>query len=67
VTVGQLDDKSIFYLQSRCVDEETARNILTFAFANEMVDKIKIKELHDIVLEQVLSRFPQEGVNKEWL
>ncbi len=67
VTVGQLDEKSIFYLQSRCVDEETARNMLTFAFANEMVDKVKIKSLHDKVLEQVLARFPQEGVNKEWL
>jgi len=67
VTVGQLDEKSIFYLQSRCVDEEIARNMLTFAFANEMVDKIKIKELHDMILEQVLTRFPQEGVNKEWL
>ncbi len=67
VTVGQLDEKSIFYLQSRCIDEETARNMLTFAFANEMVDKIKIKSLHDQALEQVLIRFPQEGVNKEWL
>jgi Fe-S cluster assembly protein SufD len=67
VTVGQLDEKSIFYLQSRCIDEETARNMLTFAFANEMVDKIKIKSLHDMVLEQVLTRFPQEGVKKEWL
>jgi Fe-S cluster assembly protein SufD len=67
VTVGQLDEKSIFYLQSRCIDEETARNMLTFAFANEMVDKIKIKSLHDQVLEQVLVRFPQEGVEKSWL
>jgi len=67
VTVGQLDEKSIFYLQSRCIDAETARNILTFAFANEMVDKVKIKGLHDRVLEQVLVRFPQEGVEKSWL
>jgi Fe-S cluster assembly protein SufD len=67
VTVGQLDEKSIFYLQSRSIDEETARNMLTFAFANEMVDKIKIKNLHDKVLEQVLIRFPQEGVEKSWL
>jgi Fe-S cluster assembly protein SufD len=67
VTVGQLDEKSVFYLQSRCVDEETARNMLTFAFANEMVDKIKIKTLHDKVLEQVLLRFPQEGIEKDWL
>jgi len=67
VTVGQLDEKSIFYLQSRCIDEEVARNILTFAFANEMVDRIKIKVLHEMILEQVLIRFPREGINKEWL
>ena len=67
VTVGQLDEKSVFYLQSRGVDDETARNMLTFAFANEMVDKVKIRSLHDKVLEQVLERFPQEGVEKEWL
>lgn len=67
VTVGQLDEKSVFYLQSRCVDEETARNMLTFAFANEMVDKVKIKSLHDQILAQVLNRFPQEGIQKDWL
>ena len=67
MTVGQLDEKSVFYLQSRGVDNDTARNMLTFAFANEMVDKITVRSLHDQVLEHVLSRFPQEGVNKEWL
>jgi len=67
VTVGQLDEKSIFYLQSRCVDEETARNMLTFAFANEMVDKVQLKSLHDILLKQLLKRFPQSGVDKDWL
>ncbi|MBE0469723.1 MAG: Fe-S cluster assembly protein SufD [Methyloprofundus sp.] len=67
VTVGQLDEKSIFYLQSRCIDEETARNMLTFAFANEMVDKVKIKALHDQILGQLLARFPQEGMQQEWL
>ena len=67
VTVGQLDEKSIFYLQSRCIDEEAARNILTFAFANEMVDRVKIKVLHEMILEQVLIRFRQEGIYKEWL
>ncbi len=67
VTVGQLDEKSIFYLQARCVDEETARNILTFAFANEMVDKVTIKNLHEKLLEQLLQRFPQEGIETGWL
>lgn len=67
MTVGQLDEKSVFYLQSRGVDAETARNMLTFAFANEMVDKITVKSLHDLVLAQLLTRFPQEGVDKDWL
>ena len=67
VTVGQLEDKSIFYLKSRGVDEETARNMLTFAFANEMVEKVKIEGLHTLLLALLLERFPQEGVNDEWL
>lgn len=67
VTVGQLDEKSVFYLQSRCVDEETARNMLTFAFANEMVNKVEIEALHDLVLAQLLRRFPQQGVEMGWL
>ncbi len=67
VTVGQLDEQSIFYLQSRCLDKETARNILTFAFANEMVNKIDIKPLHDLLLAQLLERFPQQGVDMGWL
>ena len=67
VTVGQLEDKSIFYLKSRGLDEETARNVLTFAFANEMVEKVALKDLHAMVLDQLLQRFPQEHVDKEWL
>lgn len=58
VTVGQLEEKSVFYLQSRGVDEETARNILTFAFANEMVDKVEHAELKGLLLQELLARFP---------
>ncbi len=58
VTVGQLEEKSVFYLQSRGVDAETARNILTFAFANEMVDKVDNAELKGLLLKELLARFP---------
>jgi Fe-S cluster assembly protein SufD len=67
VTVGQLDEKSVFYLQSRAIDEAEARNMLTFAFANEMVAKINIPALHDLVLMEVLKRFPQQGIEQGWL
>jgi len=67
VTVGQLDEKAIFYLRSRGADEETAKNMLTFAFANEMVESISFKPLQIKVLDALLLRFPQEGMRKEWL
>ncbi len=67
VTVGQLDEKSIFYLASRGLDTETARNMLTFAFANEVVEKIKFKPFRDQVFQQFLTHFPQAVVIKEWL
>lgn len=67
VTVGQLEEQSVFYLQARGIDEETARNMLTFAFANEMVNKVNIPALHDLVLSEVLKRFPQQGIEQNWL
>lgn len=67
VTVGQLDEKSIFYLRSRCIDAETARNMLTFAFANEMVDKLPNRSFQGLVQERLLAHFPQTGIVKEWL
>jgi Fe-S cluster assembly protein SufD len=67
VTVGQLDAESVFYLQSRGVDEESARNMLTFAFANEMVEKIELPGLKDLVQDQLLDRFPQSGIRRDWL
>ncbi|HMB60625.1 MAG TPA: SufD family Fe-S cluster assembly protein, partial [Xanthomonadales bacterium] len=67
VTIGQLDEESIFYLRSRAVDEETARNMLTFAFANEMVERIEFEPLRMQVLDAVLDRFPQRGMRREWL
>ncbi len=67
VTVGQLDDESIFFLQSRGIDSERAKNMLTFAFANEQVEKIELADLKLLVQEQLLKQFPQEGIEKEWL
>ncbi|MGR9106508.1 MAG: Fe-S cluster assembly protein SufD [Gammaproteobacteria bacterium] len=67
VTVGQLDEQSVFYLQSRGVDRESARNMLTFAFANEMVEKVKSKELRSLIQREVLASLPQTAIRKEWL
>lgn len=58
MTIGQLEEKSIFYLQSRGIDEESAKHILTFAFANEMVDKISFEPLKILLQQQLLAILP---------
>jgi len=37
-TVGQLDEKALFYLQSRGIAEQDAKRLLTDAFVNEILD-----------------------------
>lgn len=60
-TIGQLNPKSVFYLQSRGINKETARNLLTFAFANEIIERIKVdsirEELTTLLAGQLLSGF----------
>ncbi|MDA8362443.1 MAG: Fe-S cluster assembly protein SufD [Gammaproteobacteria bacterium] len=41
-TVGQLDGDALFYLRSRALDDADARDLLTFAFAREVLDRIRI-------------------------
>lgn len=60
MTIGQLEEKSIFYLQSRGIDFESAKHILTFAFANEMVDKISFEPLKELLQKELLKILPIE-------
>jgi Fe-S cluster assembly protein SufD len=46
-TVGQLDETQLFYLQSRGIPLETARRLLTFAFANDIVSRIKLEAIRE--------------------
>jgi Fe-S cluster assembly protein SufD len=46
-TVGQLDEEQVFYLRSRGVMLDAARDILTFAFASDVVHRIHIEPLRE--------------------
>ena len=52
-TIGQLDAESLFYLQSRGIGRSDARRLLTYAFAQDVVDRIKVRSLRDS-LERIL-------------
>lgn len=42
-TVGQLDEQALYYLQTRGIDPKQGHAMLTFAFANEVLDEVKCK------------------------
>ncbi len=46
-TVGQLDATQLFYLQSRGIPLDAARKLLTFAFANDIVSRLKMESLRE--------------------
>ncbi|MBW4684300.1 MAG: Fe-S cluster assembly protein SufD [Komarekiella atlantica HA4396-MV6] len=54
-TVSQLEDDEIFYLQSRGIDENDARNLLINAFAAEVINQIPVPSLQKILLSTVNS------------
>ena len=55
-TVGQLEEEELFYLLSRGLNETLARNLLTYGFAEEIVNKIEIESIKKQLDEAVLNR-----------
>ncbi len=44
-TVGQLDDEALFYLQTRGIPKKEAQALLMYAFANNVLQSVRIPEL----------------------
>jgi Fe-S cluster assembly protein SufD len=42
-TIGQLDNDQLFYLQARGIGKEDARNLLVYAFASDVINRIKVE------------------------
>ena len=55
-TVGQLDEKALFYLRSRGLDKPRAERVLTRAFAASIVSRSPISELHELLGDKVEQR-----------
>jgi Fe-S cluster assembly protein SufD len=55
-TVGQLDSEEVFYLRSRGLSEEAARDLLTYAFGAEVIERIPVASLRAKLERAVLER-----------
>jgi len=55
-TVGQLDSEEVFYLRSRGLSDAAARNLLTYAFGAEIIERIPVASLRHRLEQTVLER-----------
>ncbi|MFI5399005.1 MAG: Fe-S cluster assembly protein SufD [Candidatus Binatia bacterium] len=64
-TIGQLDADALFYLRARGIDSDAARTMLTYAFASEMISRLRYEPLRRRFEGLVLTRLPaREGAEE---
>lgn len=57
-TVGKLEEDSLFYLRARGISAEQARDLLIYAFATEVLDRIKPEHLNKAATQGVQELLP---------
>ncbi len=58
-TIGQIEAEPLFYLRSRGIGEDEARNLLVFAFASELLDRMKIEPVREQIRRTLFQSLPQ--------
>jgi Fe-S cluster assembly protein SufD len=61
-TVGQLDDEALFYLRSRGIGNNEARNLLTMAFCRSVTDQLSVAALREPLGERLTRSLQANGV-----
>ena len=59
-TIGQLDERAMFYMQQRGIPQKEAKALLLYAFSNEVIESIKIPELKQRIMKIIATKL---GVN----
>ncbi|NOX27361.1 MAG: Fe-S cluster assembly protein SufD [Gammaproteobacteria bacterium] len=64
-TIGQLNEQSIFYLQSRGVARDQAEHLLTYAFINDVINRIQLDALRKQIAALIIGRLPDSEFIRE--
>ena len=59
-TIGRIDAEALFYLRSRGIGLEEARNLLVVAFANDVLDKVKYAPLRERLKGSIFARLARQ-------
>jgi Fe-S cluster assembly protein SufD len=65
-TTGQLDAAALFYLRSRGLDEDTAKILLTFAFADTVLARMSLAPVRRHAEQLVVGRLPDSDRIREF-
>ena len=57
-TVGQLDEKALFYLRTRGLNREKSQRLLMRAYVGEITDEISNEKIRDELMEMIIDRLP---------
>ncbi|MCZ6751394.1 MAG: Fe-S cluster assembly protein SufD [Acidobacteria bacterium] len=55
-TVGQIDPEAVFYLRSRGIGQQDAQSLLTYAFAGEVIERIRPEPVRTQVQTALFAR-----------
>jgi len=55
-TTGQLDEEQLFYLRARGLGKETAKKMLLYAFALDVLEKVKLPALKEFIDSKLSNR-----------
>lgn len=58
-TIGQLDKEALYYMKARGIDAQTARDLLVYGFAEELVASIDWLPIYRLLEQKLLARLPQ--------
>ena len=61
-TVGQINENQLFFLRARGLDEVSARSLLTYAFAVDVLDRIPSEQIRQALSSVIEQRLPRGGV-----
>jgi Fe-S cluster assembly protein SufD len=64
-TVGHLDDVSEFYIRSRGVPQELAKSMLIRAFANDVIETIKIEQLKEQINHMIFEHLHRVEIENQ--
>ncbi|WP_435414148.1 Fe-S cluster assembly protein SufD [Polaribacter aestuariivivens] len=55
-TIGQLDDNALFYMQQRGIPKKEGKALLMFAFANTVLESVKIPEVKQRIAKIIANK-----------